>query len=583
MNTYIFDITVRPTENRAEVRLNNQPISSQSQLWRCETEPFLNWVRDLAAMLFSELNNSYNLHFTGSNLECKIISGIFDHDPYCTSVSCSVDAGRYSIEQRITWATQASNELHIALPTKQQLGISAKVSCRHALSEALNKIHGVRSGLFLDGGQEVYVTDDANDIAAFNNYKVVYLFSSGQVRFDNSESRCLLFRGRKEDLSGFLAQILDLCILKPFMEDCYRLMSPFSANAAFATQAKVEMLRSEIPHARLILSTQRVEIGKTVTFSVDKFPDEKLNLNIHEANVLQMSGSSVFKAVGTGIAHIDIVFGNQKIWDGSIEVYKVNRVTSIQLTPPAGNILLHSIFQVQYALQPANAQNISKAKWTFAPVGSLKDLGNGRFEALQSGPCVITLSVEGVRKDVSLKILQTVRDIQVPADVSVKLNHGGVPVSITMLPVGSVCSSLAIMSLEPGIALWDDVRREVRPVSEGDADLLIRALDDNGNDLARKQVTVHVLPEKDIVTMPFIPTVIAALILVSVICFGTPLLLLSTGLGAVLGIAWLVGKWKYGILQFSPRRAKYETLSALLSIVLSLSLMAYHLYVYYYF
>lgn len=582
VSAYTFDIKMNPTARNASVKLNNQPVSSQSQLWKCENEPLFNWVRQLPAMLFAELNNAYDLRFSGSDLECKIIAGIFEKETYCESVSCSINTGRYSLDTRVGWASQASAELGLSLPGKGIIGVNASVGCRTCLGDAMKKMQGIKSTLFISGGQTVYVTDDANEATtAALTYDTVYLCGSGQLRFDNSEDKCLLYRGRSEDLALFLSQLADLYVLKPFIEKCYQLLSQASANASFITKAKVEMLRSDIPHARLILSARQVEVGDTVRFSVEKFPDEKLNLRIHEPNILQNVGNNQFRAVGTGTAHLGIEYGSDRIWNGTINVYKVNRVTSIQLTPPGGTILENTDFQVGYAFNPTNAQNLSKAVWSVSPAGSLRDLGRGRFTALRKGVCTITLSVESVSKSIQISVLETAKDIQAPNEVFVKLNHGGVPVSVSALPPGSTYGSLVIDSVEPSVARWDNNRREVFAVSEGNTELDIRAVNYDGSYLATKRVTVHVLPEKDIVTMPFLPTVIAALILVAILCIQTPLVLLATTMAVIMSIVWIVRKWKYGIRQFSPGRVKYEIPAALLSIAAALSVLAYYLNTYY--
>ena len=591
---YTFEIKVSPTESTATVLLNQNTINNQSQLWRCGTEPFIDWVRELPDMLFAELNNSYNLQFIGSDLECTIISGIFSRNPYCNSVSCNVENGRYNLSQRVEWAEEAAKELKILLSPKRIIGVDSDASCSLDTSDALKKLQGVKCNQFANGGCDVFITDNpANVTIASKNFKYVYLCTGEQMNFDNSVDNCMLFRGRREEIERFFSKLADLLVLKPFLEESYKKLSYSSTNAGFITKAKVEMLRDEVPHARLILTSQqirvsnmasyRIEVGNRTSFSVEKFPDEKLKLNIRDPNILQMVGGREFLAVNVGKAHIDITFGNQKIWDGVIETYQVNRVTAIQMTPPNGSILEHYDFQVQYTFHPVNAQNISHAKWNVTPVGGLKDLGNGKFEALKHGTFTITLTVENVQESISVTVIRPVKSIRSPREVVVKVNHGGKPVSISTFPPGSGYSSMVIRSLDPNIAVWDGGRKEVRAISEGDTVLEIRALDDNNRDLATKRIPVYALPEKDIITLPYIPTVIAALIIVSFLCIWTPLVFVSTGIVVIMCIIWVVQRWKYGISQFSPRLAKYEILIILLYIIAALSALAYSIYHSYYY
>lgn len=92
---HIFDMKVSPYTRTADLWLDGQRLSSQSQLQVCEIDPLSNWYQDLPELLYSEVNDDYALRVQCLEIEYLMLTAVFANRRECTDLSHTALVRKY--------------------------------------------------------------------------------------------------------------------------------------------------------------------------------------------------------------------------------------------------------------------------------------------------------------------------------------------------------------------------------------------------------------------------------------------------------------------------------------------------------
>lgn len=570
---HVFDMKINPYIGNAEIQLDGQSVSSQSQLRSCSTDNFFNWYRILPGMLYAEVNDNYELRVECIEVQFLILKSIFADKTQCKNIIFKPFRSRYSINRRIGWMCDAANELKIKLPKIPKYSIKSTGETKLIVTKIISGMNPdyCKHYMPIDGVINIW-------ISSINTYKqclkkstsrddlvivIDELNNEAQVRIEN----CVVLFISENRIPDIVEQWVNLMILAPYLAYGYDCLIHSNKAMSFECEAKTRMLIGELPIIKSKMP-DRVECGNLINIDIQEFPQSALTLRISDGSVLKQMGSQL-KAERPGMAKVDIVSEQGVILlSQSITVFSVNRVTDIDLSLSSGpNVLIGDTFIVISQWKPINAVNLNKAVWSSSPSGILRNIGGGKFEALASGKCTVTLTIEKVKKSISIRVVSLPNDIKMDTEIKAKLNKTTAKFSASLLPIGSACKTMDVRVIDSNIATWDQNTKEVIPVAEGITELVVSAYDAKGQIVIQKKCKVEILPEKDIITPSTIPTLMLVCMVIAILAFNSEIFVWCILGGLGLSIVEVVLNAMHYIRKKQTKRNLYELFAGAIGII----------------
>lgn len=495
---YQLTLKINPITLTGQVLLNQQPFAAQSPLRICGTHSFFDWYPDLPNLLFSEVNDDYTLTVEGPDLALAILHAVFSAVPQCRSLIRIPRQLHYSMELRYRWLTAAAAKLNISLPKVPRFSIQSGTRDSGTALAASGQLPPFYHSLCANTPMQVNIWLEP-PAGQSTPCDLVLVGGSGADTILPGGSPLLHLAS--SDRTSIITEWVDRMILAPYLFQCRSLLLQGMKKAGFETRAQVQMICRDEPWVELQVPS-RMEVGTSAKIQYQKFPTDNLRLTVTDPTVLSVSGSDLLARKPGNTSLIISTENGAELRRSTIQIYKVNRVTSIALQLPNAVFLVNETFAVMPSYTPTNPDNLSQAQWSTAPTGILTHLGNGRFRTASSGKCSITLTVESVSQTINMEVFPTPTLLQLPHNIRVKLNHTPASVHAVLQPSGSRCQTIQYRISDPSIAVWDPGLKAVRPIAEGSTELEAAVIGANGTCLFTQKCPVTVLPEKDIVTLP---------------------------------------------------------------------------------
>ena len=521
-----FNLKIDPILGTGHILLNSQAIFSQSQLQVCSTQNFFDWYKDLPELMFAEVNDNYSVCVECLEIQYDLLRAVFSSAKECKSLKHVSIKPKYSAEQRFSWLAEAASKINFTLPEIPQFSVQAVYS----------DIPYDRS--IIDALPTFYRKHHRKNLSKVNVWLVTQN-SSGSIpkskltdndiilcdTTSNNESQILQVPILCQEKSKWCATIaiwIDQMIFLPYLLYCQESLFKKKAGFSFEVESRIHMLTRDEPYVMLTLPS-RIESGTTCPIVLNEFPPTDLSLRISDPNlIIQKNDQLLAKKPGHATVAVISETG-QVLHEKDLDVYFVNRVTSISLTSGKGNtILAGDSFTIQSDCRPLGAENLSKAVWSVSPANALKNIGGGQFSALVPGNCIVTLTVEKVSQSIPLTIVPLSTDIRLPAEIRFKVNAVPHRVSAVLLPNGSACKEIRCSVADGNIAQWNPNTKSVVPISEGTTKLEAFAIGPSGNVLFSKSCPITILPEKDIITPPTLLTIAISCAILALLTGNTP-------------------------------------------------------------
>lgn len=508
-------LKINPITLTGQVLLNQQPFAAQSPLSICGTHSFFDWYHDLPKLIFSEVNDDYNLTIEGPDLPIAMLYAVFSAVPECCSLTHISRQLHYSMELRYQWLTTAVAKLNITLPKVQFFSIQSGTGASGAATAAISQLPPFYRSFCVNTQTQVNIWLEAPGRQTAP-CELILSSSSGADTILAGGSP-LLHRA-SSDWTKLITEWIDRMILAPYLFLCQSQLLSRMKNAGFETRAQIQMICRDEPWVEIQLPL-RMEVGTFAKIQRQEFPSGNLRLTVSDPSILSINGSYL-QALKPGTTSLIVYSENGvELRKSSIQIYRVNRVTSIALQLPRSEFLVNETFSVTPSYTPANPDNLAKAQWSTTPSGVLTHLGNGRFRTAAPGKCSITLKVESVSQIIDVEVFPTPTSLQLPYDIRIKLNHAPVSCHATLLPSGSRCQNIRCHTTDPSIAVWDPSLKAVRPIAEGKTELEAAVIGANGTCLFKQKCPVTVLPEKEIVTLPTMLTLAVCCTVLSILSY----------------------------------------------------------------
>ena len=536
----------------------------QSQLRVCSIDRISKWYKDLPDLLYSEVNDIYCVKIQCLEIEYIMLTAIFADHKECSDITYVPIKRKYDTKTRCKWLTEASNSTGVSLPNIPEYSVSTTTDADSHKTSVLNALDSFIKNMCTDHKAQVNIV-----LTTLNDYsKSIQMVSSDDdiiFVIDNTSENlavefngCLAVRATEDRVVSLIQQWIDITILYPYMMFCYSKLTNTGKNSSFFVRARLQMLTQDEPIAEIKMPA-KLECGHSSNIILDEFPASNLTIRSSDPSVVSIQNGTV-KALKTGSAQIEIISETGTVLCKQlISVYFVPRVTSVSLSVVNGTSVLQGAqFCVNAKYTPSNAVNISNTRWSFSPASSLRTVGMGNFEALNPGPCTITVQVDNVVQSIVVQIIPLPKRIKMTSEIRMKLNAAPAPFHATLEPIGSGCNGMSVQILDTSIARWNQTNKTVVAINEGNTVLEVSAIDAKGNTILRQNCKVTILPEKDIITPPTYPTIIVVCAILAIITATTIMSLLAAVCGGIVSVLEIIQNIRPVLQKNSTKQNKIE-------------------------
>lgn len=571
-----IEIRYACVDERPAVLLDGTPVGIYGPFSRCAGRPFSEWYEDLPAYCRSEANSEYTVAFRGGSIHGEILRRVFQQDGWCRGFSVLPSVVVQS--DRAAWARELLTAAGTSLPpTDVALLGESSVLSSETVPEPGNRafvFHGlpvrlVPSGSVPNRGMLVALEQDDRYFSAMTRRDgLTALFTPGRGRIlcRRAEGNCFLFQCGSGLMGKAVRGWLEDMILPEWLTAVSRRLSGVTAwngmNQELAC-AKRDLLTGSTPWIRLDIP-DRVELSSTPRFRVVSLPEHlECNVRISDPAVLTLDGSGYIHPRREGSVTVSVgTAGYPGDVHRRVTVYRYRRVSSISLTQPRKDIMVGDQLRVQSVLKPANANNISQARWEASPIGVLRMTTPGVFQAEKPGRCTVTLRVEGVSASVNVDVYTQPTGMRLNRQsVTVKLGDDKQRLMVTVFPPfarGTVEYAVD----RGGIVDIDPVTGQLITRGEGTTSIHVRLLDGQGRPVESCRCDVTVLPSVDLVTPDMVSVVLVASLVGFVLLALTPFRLLF-GIAAAVSSIILAVRHKSGGLMWA-----FAALAAVLAVIM---------------
>ncbi len=564
-----FDLQIDPITGVGQLLLNKQPLSAQSQLRVCATDNFYNWYRSLPGLLYAEVNDCYCFHVQCPTIQYQLLRAVFESVAECSKMTHQPLDLHYTMDTRVAWLQEAAQKLQQPLPVLPQFSIQTTGN-EESLRQSIKLPPLYQKLSTVDPSPvNIWITSAAH----LTNVPLHSMAADDLILCDTPENKIQVstypvYRLPKDQFSGAIVQWIDMMILAPYIAYCQELLLKVMKKPDFRTEAQVRMLTRDEPIVAIHFP-DRLECGTSETLTIDEFPESALSLRLSDPTVLCMQNDRLL-AQKAGTVQIAILSEQgYTLQTHNVTTHVVHRVTSITLNAPNnGNVLPGDSITVQAQWQPQNAVNVNQGVWSVSPSGIVQNVGGGKFTALQSGTCKVTLTIEKVSSEITLTVSAVPKDITLPSEVRLKQNANPIPVNMKITPSGAACKDIQCHTADGRIAQWNPATKSIVPINEGNTTLEVSVIGGGGSVLFTRQCNVVILPIETVVTPPMLLTLsvacgICALATHSTMLF--PFALLAALALAVVALIRNVIPW---IRHCATRQNKLETIVGLILAIL---------------
>ncbi len=543
---HIFDMKVSPYTGAAELLLDGQVLSSQSQLRVCAVEHISKWYKDLPDLLYAEVNDEYTLKIQCLEIEYIMITLAFSGIKECHNIIYTSVVRKYDTRTRCQWLCEAAKKIGVVLPEIPKFSIQAMSDAISYKALVLNGLDTFIMSKCTDQNEQVNII-----LAKANTYHeskkkvlseddIIFVIDETSSSIAVESEICLAIKSNEKKVLSLIQEWVDITILYPYMTFCYSKLITLGRNSSFYVRSRLQMLTQEEPVVESKMST-KLECGATEKIALDMFPISIISVKSNNSSVVEVQNNTI-KALKTGSAQLEIISETGlTLCTHSIDVYYIPRVQSISLSIVNGNSVLQGAnFNVDVKYSPLNSTNVSNAKWSYTPIDALKMVGPGQFEALKPGRCTITLYIDNAAQSIAIQVVPLPKKIKMVSEVRMKLNASPTPFHAKLEPVGAGCRSINVRMLDTSIARWDQPSKSIVAVNEGDTILEVSALDANGNTIVSQSCKITILPEKDIITPPTYPTMIIVCVILAIITATTVMSTIAVICGGIFSVIVVV-------------------------------------------
>ncbi len=518
MSTFSISILHNHLNSVSEVLKNNTQISSQNDLHLMCNNSFFQWHQNILGLIHREVNDSFSLSFSGSQLHGIILKKECDNFSACNSYSYSTPNCKITLADRLSWLEElmqfsSVNSLLSSMPvnvivtnTALQSPVSGELQISSCCSTGASSpfragVHTGTSGVS-GKGLRIIVTDSQNFSLSIvpNRKTVVYLVDNNipviQYLCINNGIYC--FSGPLHSFHNFVDMCTDAILLPEIIPAVINSLKT-DRNFINCSTLKIKLipkaLLSMVPICDATIPN-RLELNTSKPITVAMLPGKSASLRFSVPGLLGCDGKKI-SGIKPGKTQLSISYDETSppIFTQTIEVYEIFKVKSITLSCSKTTIYKNDRFTVSASFFPSNSVDISSQKWDISNRSVLTPNSDGNFTAVGSGTATITVNVGSVKSSITVTVLESAERISLPSkSVSLKVTASPMKFEPGILPSSAKNGNITCTVSNSSVADYDPYSKQIIPISEGTAYLQI-VLSVNGLVKDTASVAINVLPK----------------------------------------------------------------------------------------
>ena len=468
---YIYSVTYSCYKPRMQILLNGkQSLSASSAVMQYMDEPFYMWADRLVDLLYRELEEDFDLVFTGRQEESAILARQAAAHPHCVHFSARRPAIDEPLQDRMIRLSRFIKQNNI--PGLMCARVRAVFLGRR---ETLNELRADIDQLEIRNQylQVSFETLELNERASLPDDAVpFYLFDSAEeaeamaeelrasrygfalIRGETTEQlgmarRICSYRYARADFFDVVFRCFFLFpLVECFVATANRLMQGLSDPAL---RMQVQQMLAEKPLVQ-ITAKRRVELDASVPLCITMLPEgarpPELRFETQVPGVVELSQQRVYgRKTGTTRVLVYEKGEAEPLTELSFEVYVRNRIRSITLSEYSLRMGQGDVRQIEMSYEPANADNEYQLRW-YSDDDDVAQVENGTVHAVGVGSCRIWCTAEKVAVYCAVEIKPYLQDILLPDAVTqeevVMLPGEALPFEITCVPEDAYDGKLRI-------------------------------------------------------------------------------------------------------------------------------------------
>lgn len=432
------EIFYNPYRSLSRIVVGATPVAEHDELAKYRQEPFHIWCDKIFDLLSREINDTYELSFHSTFIECEIIKMLAGQAPDCAAIRTGGCIVNLPLQKRFdaflnTQKDTARYTINATLPSGNQQLLTALTAGLPAKGGGIYEMKTSYShcGISLRAGGISQLVPDANTLNVWlstNNGDwmripagqpggppILFVCADDRVPtgFREKQGDIYCYSCETAKLQKLLLRFLEFACMAP---DFQRRFHALRTTPGYTAETlTLEALDSIDPVVR-VTAPNTLEVGRQQPLSIDVFPKgaacpELVYQTVPDGIVLCENGS--IRALAQGCVQVTVYpkGGVEPCSTFAVSTNARNRIVQMKFCEPSLILPQGEVRQLELDFMPQDADNTAAIRWKSTDPNLVKVKQDGRIKAIAPGNCRIIADAEGVSAACTVAVQPVVEKI----------------------------------------------------------------------------------------------------------------------------------------------------------------------------
>lgn len=389
MNNIIMRYTA--FSQKAEVSINEEPLSPYSELFSLLIRPFHEIVEDILPIFDKEIFDNYEIDFYGVEFQYELLNSCVEKSEYCKKITYH--------EMNRTFAIQDCLERLQELCKKYSVAAAEPEKVRVFYGETVGQHFGHPASVLAvtDPMAEIGIFNSISEIPAeFNGIRVVAEDETGISKLGNKP----LYLVQKDKIQTFWKYYEVFHDIIPTISESLAALK--YAKLSEAEQIEIEAIQSDKPAYYLSELPAAIDLGEECQIAFKSFPEDAFEaVSDNEEAFCVQNGKLLGKQAGKYSLKIRNKEG-QNVAVKELSIIEHRYVEEIRLLSHFEYLRKNDRNQTDVIMIPNDAEDVNELQWEVSDPRVIQVEKNGSIVALESGRA--TIRVSGRKASVTLDV-----------------------------------------------------------------------------------------------------------------------------------------------------------------------------------
>ena len=380
-------VIIRQTylSSKLEILINNDPISSYSDLASLVNRPFSEWGPRILQELDEEVYDPYSLDFYAFPFQYEILKYYQKDSKFCEKIILHDIISIYSQDFIKKMFQDICSRYHLCVI--EDTGISL-----------YSEVPVIRRNGFIVTDNPIadlcIVTDRQRAVGTTN------IILSEDNSGISTDGNIIFYSIRQELTEKFLDYYKTGIVDTVYIEKCLNAFQYADLNQKDKTF--IQSVITNQPGYYVGEIPETIDSGEKIPFSFESFPEDFFKPVSDDPSVMRIEQNHLYGCNG-GTASICIKNKQGNIvWTRQVKIIHHNYAREIQFIPKFSFLKIHEKNQFEIVVLPSDAEDVNCLEWSVEPYSMAQITNEGEITALQTGTAIV--KVKGKRTEAVCKI-----------------------------------------------------------------------------------------------------------------------------------------------------------------------------------